>query len=121
MSSMLGGLAVLLGGEREQQPERVAVGGDRVRAGVALADQPVGEERLQRRCEQAHRAPLLGAFEALGGEREQLRSGLQIPVGRSRVDVPEVGAQQRQPRLDVLAIAGVAVGVEQRVDRERVA
>ena len=33
-------LPVALRGEAEQQPERVAVGGDRVRAGVALADQP---------------------------------------------------------------------------------
>ena len=34
-------------GEAQQQPEGVAVGGDRVRAGLALADQPLGEERLQ--------------------------------------------------------------------------
>ena len=54
----LAGLAAgPLGGEREQQPERVAVGGDRVRAGVALPDQPLGEERLQRRRERAHRWP----------------------------------------------------------------
>jgi hypothetical protein len=41
-----------LGGEAEQQPQRVAVGVDRVRAGLALADQPVGEERL---CGRPHR------------------------------------------------------------------
>jgi hypothetical protein len=46
--------AELSGGEREQQPERVAVSGDRSRAGVRLVDQPVGEERLQRRREQTH-------------------------------------------------------------------
>ena len=34
--------------------ERVAVAGDGVRAGVALRDEPVGEERLQRRRERAH-------------------------------------------------------------------
>ena len=56
MSRSLGALRGLRGGEREQQPERVAVGGDRVRAGALLADQAVGEERLQRRCERAHRA-----------------------------------------------------------------
>ena len=38
--------------KRQQQPERVAVGGDRLRAGVALGDQPLGEERLQRWREQ---------------------------------------------------------------------
>jgi hypothetical protein len=47
-------LAGSLGAEREQQPERVPVGGDRLRARVALGDQPLGEERLKRRCEQAH-------------------------------------------------------------------
>jgi hypothetical protein len=47
----------LLGGEADQQPERVAVGGDRVWAGVALADEPLAEERLQRRRERAHEAP----------------------------------------------------------------
>jgi hypothetical protein len=43
--------------EREQQPEGVAVGGDRVRAGALLVDQPVGEERLKRGCERAHERP----------------------------------------------------------------
>jgi len=38
----------------EQQPHRVAVGGDGVVAGVLLPDQPVGEERLQGRGEDAH-------------------------------------------------------------------
>jgi hypothetical protein len=43
-------------------------------------------------------------------------------MGGSGVDVPEVGAQLRDPRLDVLAVAFVvAIGVQQRVDRERVA
>jgi hypothetical protein len=37
-----------VGGESQQQPKRVAVGGDRVRARRALADQAVGEVRLQR-------------------------------------------------------------------------
>ena len=39
----------------EQQPEGVAVGGDGVRAGLPLADQPVGEEGLQGGGEGAHR------------------------------------------------------------------
>ena len=53
-AGLLGGV---LRGEREQHPQRVAVGSDRVRAGFSLVDQSVGEERLQRRCEQTHRAP----------------------------------------------------------------
>jgi hypothetical protein len=47
-------LAGLLVREAEQQPERVAVGGDRLRAGVALGDQALGEERLQRGRERCH-------------------------------------------------------------------
>ena len=42
-------------GEAEQQPQGVAVGGDRVRAGPALGDQPLGEERLHGRGDRGHR------------------------------------------------------------------
>ena len=59
MSSAEGWVPVRCGGEAQQQPERVAVGGDGVRAGLALADQPVGEERLQGRGERGHRPTLL--------------------------------------------------------------
>ena len=52
-----GRLVTVLGGECKQQADRVAVGGDRMRAGLSLGDQPIGEERLQRRREQAHLAP----------------------------------------------------------------
>jgi len=38
--------AGLLVHELQQQPEAVAVGEDRVRAGVALTRQTIGEERL---------------------------------------------------------------------------
>ena len=48
----------------QQEPPRVAVGGDRVRAGLALADQPVGEERLQGRGERGH-----GRFPGLASSR----------------------------------------------------
>jgi hypothetical protein len=41
-------------GEGEQQPIGVPVAGDRVRAGVALSHEPVGEERLQHRRERGH-------------------------------------------------------------------
>ena len=45
--------------EDEQQPQRVAVGGDGVRAGVALGRQPLGEERLDGGCQRGHdRCPL---------------------------------------------------------------
>jgi len=43
---LAGRLAGALRGEAQQQAERQAVGGDRVRARCALADQPVGEVRL---------------------------------------------------------------------------
>ena len=39
----------------QQQPEGVAVGGDRVRADPLLVDQTAGEERLERRRERGHR------------------------------------------------------------------
>ena len=47
-------LAGLLLGEAQQQPERVAVGGDRFRAGVALGDQTLSEIRLERGRERGH-------------------------------------------------------------------
>ena len=47
-------LAGLLVHELQQQPEAVAVGSDRVRAGVALAREAIGEERLQQRRERGH-------------------------------------------------------------------
>jgi len=46
--------AAACGGEPQQQLDRVAVGGDRVRAGVALLEEPLGEERLHGRRERAH-------------------------------------------------------------------
>jgi hypothetical protein len=45
------------GGEADQQSERVAVAGDRVRRGAALRDEPVGEECLQHRGERGHGWP----------------------------------------------------------------
>jgi hypothetical protein len=46
-----------LGGEGEQQPERLAVGGDRVWTRSALRLQPVREVGLHRGRERAHRTP----------------------------------------------------------------
>jgi hypothetical protein len=43
------------GGELQQQPPGVAVGGDRVGTGAALPDQLVGEESLQDRGQRGHR------------------------------------------------------------------
>src|SRR5664280_547193 len=57
-------------------------------------------------------------LEAVACEREKLRRGLEIPICRSGMNVPEVGRQQRQ--CGRRALAG-AVGVEQSVDGERVA
>ncbi|MGH3897152.1 MAG: hypothetical protein ACRDTA_02650 [Pseudonocardiaceae bacterium] len=56
--------------------------------------------------------------EALRGFGEQLRCGVQVPVGVGRFDVPEVGREQREPGRDVAAIA---VPVQQGRDRETVA
>ena len=47
-------LAGVLLGEAQQQPECVAVGRDRSRAGLQLPGQAVGEERLQGRCDRGH-------------------------------------------------------------------
>ena len=49
------GVRVRSAGEAQQQPEGVAVAGDGVRAGLALADEPVGEKRLQGGRQLAHR------------------------------------------------------------------
>ena len=54
MSSSNGCLPVCSLGEAQQQPERVSVGGDRLRAGVALGDQTLGEIRLKRGRERGH-------------------------------------------------------------------
>ena len=50
-----GRLAGLLVGVVEQQPQRVAVGGDRARAGLQLPGEAVTEERLDRGGDQRHR------------------------------------------------------------------
>src|SRR5207249_11853581 len=42
--------------EAQQQPERVAIGGHRVRAGSKLGPHPLGEETLQGGRERAHAA-----------------------------------------------------------------
>src|SRR5450755_4910201 len=47
-------LAGLLVREAQQQPERVPVSADRLRTGVALGDQTVGERGLKRRRERSH-------------------------------------------------------------------
>ena len=57
MSSRDGLFPALLRGEDDQHLERVAVGGDRVAAGLALQRQPVGEERLQGGGEGGHDSP----------------------------------------------------------------
>ena len=69
---------------------------------LSLADEAVGEERLEGGRERGHRAASSwNALEPLGGQGEQLRRGGQVPVGVAGVGVPEVGRQPRQLRLDV--------------------
>ena len=53
-SSWRGRLVGLVVGEAEQQPERVAIGGDGVGTRNLLVEEPFGEERLESRGEQAH-------------------------------------------------------------------
>ena len=79
---------------------------------VALGDQPVGEERLQRGRERAHDdAPGSCSMRSLTS-CEQLGDGFEVPVGAGRVDVPEIRRQQRHPPVDVLT---GAMPVDQRV------
>jgi hypothetical protein len=49
-----GRLAGALAGKAEQHSPSVPIGSNSQRARVALAQEPLGEERLQRRCERAH-------------------------------------------------------------------
>jgi len=48
------------GGESEQQPQRVPVGGDGAGAGLQLVQQPLGEERFDSGGERTHRSTSLG-------------------------------------------------------------
>ena len=105
-------LAGLLVREAQQQPERVAVGGDRLRAGVALGDQTVGEERLERGRERGHESTSRQLLQAAADQLEQLGDRLQIPICAGRVDMPEERGEQRHPPVDVLA--GL-IPVKQRV------
>lgn len=75
-------------GELHQQPDRVAVGGDRLRARRTLVDQPLGEERLQGRGERAHERPPIGgsrrsaASPSNSGEADRYQyvsAGLECP------------------------------------------
>ena len=50
-------LAALLRREDQEQPQGVAIGLNRVRADLALADKAIGEERLQGRGERTHASP----------------------------------------------------------------
>ena len=55
------------------------------------------------------------AFEAVRGQLHQLRGGREIPVGVLGVDMPEIGRQQGEPRLWIMALP---IGVKQRAYRE---
>ena len=61
----------------EQQPERVAVGGDGVTARGPLPREVVGEERLQRRGERAH-LPAPGMNAAIRSETAAISSGVEL-------------------------------------------
>ena len=58
----------------QQQPQTVAIGGHGVPACAFLADQTLGEERLEARRERAHRFCSASCLQALCGEQQQLGS-----------------------------------------------
>ena len=92
-----------LGGEAKQQPDGIPVGGDRVRAGAPLGDQPLGEERLHGGGDRGHRgAP--GAAEPAGGFGEQSGEALRYQYvsagvrGRGRPIAAASGRRCRRRR-----------------------
>ena len=56
-------------------------------------------------------------LQPIAGQLQQLRRGREIPICVNRVDVAEIGRQDRQSRAWIIA---VAVGVEDGIDREAV-
>jgi hypothetical protein len=85
--------------ERDRIAARRALrGGDRVRAGLALPDQPVGGARLQRRRERGHR-PLPSSVRSSRWPASTSSSGAACKYQclDPGMDVPEIGRQQRQP------------------------
>ena len=92
-------------GEDQQQPQRVAIGGDGVRAGVALNRQPLGEERLDGGCQRGHDRCPLGCSSHCAATASSFGRGLRVPIRRCGADVTEVGRQQRHPRGDVCSVA----------------
>jgi hypothetical protein len=65
----------------KEESEGVAVAGDRVRADASLTDQPVGEVRLKRWCQAAHRESFPGGVAVVW---PQARAGPARPSGSSR-------------------------------------
>ena len=111
-------LAQALLREPQQQPERVAVRGDRVRAGPALPHQPLGEEPFEQWGEAGSWPRLPATPPRRASAREQLGRGAEIPVGAARTDVAEIGRQREQAAL---GIDTRAVPVAQGLHREGVA
>ena len=77
------GLPQSLFGEPQEQAEGVPVSGDGVRAGPALPQETVGEERLDQTGEVGARVSwldLLRAFQPACRQFQQLRDGLDVPV-----------------------------------------
>src|SRR5208337_1677501 len=56
-------------------------------------------------------------LQPIAGQLQQLRRGREIPICVNRVDVAEIGRQNRQSRTWIIA---VAIGVEDGVDRKAV-
>ena len=109
------GLAGLPFGEDQQQLESVAIGGDGVRAGLALAGEPVGHVGLQGGGEAAHASSAQVGVEPLASKGHELGRGRQVPERVLRVCVPQKCRESRQHGRHVLALP---VAVEQAGDRK---
>ena len=81
----------------EQQPHRVAVGADRVRAGVPLGDHPVGEERLQSWSEMRSSDVLLRGCSRVAGQPTRAVPGWRTNTNSSHLDSHARGRSTAAP------------------------
>ena len=104
--------------ELQQQTERVAIRTDRMRTGLPLLHQTLGEEPFQQGSEAGrggHGLTLPASLEAAHRLVHQLRPGTEVPIRIADVDMAEVGRQEGQASLGILT---GAVPAQQRLHRE---
>ncbi len=90
-----GSLPGLLVGEGEQELARVAVGRDRVRAGLLLPGQPVGEEPLQDGGEVGHGATRPEVCSSLPAARARSSGTVTVTSGIQTLGMPSAGGAVR--------------------------